>query len=131
MATHHPETPITRSIIAVHKNLGGDAFHLHGSILQRGGEPDIAGEFPMAGRCGEVWVHTKIEVKTETGEPTARQLYRLNQYWKRGYLVGIVTSAVEFGLLVLYYKRWVASGKTAPFNMTDGFSLPYKEIYDA
>lgn len=86
-----PETKITEACIAWIKDNGGDAWHVHGSPLQRQGEPDLCGEFPTA----DGWLHLKIEVKTPTGVLSKLQEYRLDKYAKRGYTVGVVTSVNE------------------------------------
>lgn len=91
------ETPITQDCIAWIKDQGGDAWHVHGSALQRSGEPDICGEIPD-GVGG--WLHLKIEVKTPTGKPSKLQEYRLAQYAKAGYVTGIVTSVDELKTVV-------------------------------
>ncbi len=87
-----PETRITEACIAWLKKNGGDGWHVHGSSLQRQGEPDICGEFPTP---SGVWLHLKIEVKTPTGVLSKLQEVRLDKYGKRGYIVGVVTSVNE------------------------------------
>lgn len=116
------ETRITREIIKYIKESRGDAFHVHGSSLQRGGEPDISGEV-WDDKLG--WIHIKVEVKTPEGEPTWRQLHRLKQYHKAGYMVGIVTSITEFRRLVTMWVLWAKLGRPR----TGLSTLPYKEIY--
>lgn len=121
MATKQ-ETKITQDLIAEIKHKNGDALHIHGSALQRGGEPDICGEIRIDG----VWRHLKIEVKTPEGEPSQRQLYRLQKYHERGYVAGIVTNITEmYALFNAYDYYWFGN---------DYFlkQLPYaKDIYDA
>lgn len=108
------ETDITQAIIAYIKQQGGDAFHVHGSSVQRAGEPDIDGALFDAKR--NVWVHLKIEVKTPIGTPTRLQIFRLQMYWSQGYLVGIVTSVNDFIKLFNAYSEWKRSGTTLAFN---------------
>lgn len=115
------ETRITQAVIAWIKEHGGDGYHVHGSSLQRGGEPDVSGEIPGEGR----WLHLKIEVKTPTGEPTKRQLHRLKKYWTAGYVVGIVTSVDELQRLLNLYTVWQRGGQTFVF----GKLFKYPEIY--
>lgn len=109
------ETPITQAVIAhIKRGYNGDAFHVHGSTLQRGGEPDITGEIKFDG----AWRHLKIEVKTLDGVPSVRQLYRLNHYHKTGYVVGIVTSPLDFeAVLSAYHDYWrgIHSLKRLPY----------------
>lgn len=116
------ETKITQDIIAHIKSLGGDAFHVHGSALQRGGEPDISGEVQV--KHTRLWRHLKVEVKTPEGEPSERQLYRLRHYHDKGYVAGVVTSIRELDeLLDAYYVYWHGSRLLLD-------KLPYaKDIY--
>jgi len=73
-------------------------------MLQRSGEPDLDGSiWSHALRC---YVHIKIEVKTPTGEPTKLQLVRLGEYFRRGYLVGVVTSPVDMELVIMAYEKY-------------------------
>lgn len=88
MSKTKDETLIVRACIAYIKSLGGDAWHVHGSALQRKGEPDLDGWLPD-GR------HLKIEVKTEYGKVSEIQKYRLDIYKKAGYTTGIVKSVEE------------------------------------
>lgn len=125
------ETAITRSIIAQIKGYyKGDAWHVHGSALQRGGEPDIDGAvklFPDYVQQG-AWTHLKLEVKTPVGEPDKRQLYRMQQYWRMGYLVGVVVDEFELHTLIQQYKKWMEQQPThVRFGESHGLKLPYAE----
>lgn len=73
--------------------VGGDGYHVHGSILQRGGEPDIDGSIPD-GKGGHI--HFKCEVKVPGQKPDPLQQHRLEQYRLRGYLAFWVVSLEEF-----------------------------------
>lgn len=86
------ETDIVQKIIAYIKLQGGDAFHVHGSIFQRKGEPDISGEIDI----WRGWRHLKIEVKRPGEAPTNLQIKRLRHYHKAGYVAGVVTSLEDF-----------------------------------
>lgn len=79
-----------------------DGFHVHGNMMQRKGEPDLDGSILW----GDEWFHLKIEVKTESGEPSQIQLIRLREYWRRGYLAGIVTSEDDIDRLVRAYGEY-------------------------
>lgn len=98
MATK-PETAIATRIIKWIKIRGGDAWSVHGSALQRTGEPDIDGWLPKN------W-HLKLEVKTKTGKPSKIQIHRLRQYHRAGYIAGVVTSVENLEVLVYLYKLW-------------------------
>jgi hypothetical protein len=99
-----PETMIVRAIIDYVKGqVGGDIHHVHGSTLQRGGEPDLDGA--VSDGIGG-YAHIKIEVKTAIGQVEARQIYRLKEYRRYGYLVGIVHSLTEFAALIQEYQDW-------------------------
>lgn len=85
------ETKITQDIIKWMKGTGGDAWHVHGSAVQRAGEPDIDGWV----KHEEEFIPCKFEVKTTEGVPTPLQLHRLAHYSYGGYCVGVVTSKLE------------------------------------
>lgn len=82
------ETKIVRDIIDWFHDQGGDAYHVHGSSVQRTGEPDIDGWVPLEDGSR---AHCKVEVKTATGTPSNIQLYRLACYRYGGYYAGVVT----------------------------------------
>lgn len=82
------ETKIVQRIIAWIKACGGDAWHVHGSILQRRGEPDIDGWLPGN-------IHLKLEVKTTQGKLSTIQKHRINRYKNAGYIAGCVTSIAD------------------------------------
>jgi hypothetical protein len=113
------ETAITRRIIQWIKKQGGDAWHVHGSLLQPAGEPDIDGWLPSE------WgnIHLKIEVKTVQGKPTPLQLVKLRKYHKAGYLVGVVTSPHGLGVLVSCWLEEIA-------RTLQGNPKSFKQIYE-
>ncbi|KKN27195.1 hypothetical protein LCGC14_0867150 [marine sediment metagenome] len=96
------EAAIVREIIKQLKKGGGDGYHVHGSALQRRGEPDIDGSYPSS---NGKWLHLKIEVKTATGAATSLQLYRLEEYRKRGYITGVVRSWIDVLALIREANR--------------------------
>lgn len=103
MAGKQPEAVIADDIIAYIKDSGGDAHKQLGNAATTGGLPDIAGEWysePL-GR----WLHLQLEVKTDTGEPSDRQLFRLDLYKKRGYVAGIVRSREDVAALIAAYEK--------------------------
>lgn len=85
--TTQPETLIVKKLQKWIKEQGGDSWKVHGSMMQRKGEPDLDGWLPSPYGC----IHLKLEVKTPTGKPSAIQLVRLRKYHKAEYLVGVVT----------------------------------------
>lgn len=99
------ETYITEDIIAWIKSYGGDAYHTHGSMFQRSGEPDITGEMPYLLNPYK-WIHVKWEVKTPTGKPSKLQLLRLDRYSKSGYSIGIVTCIEDCEALVEEFEQY-------------------------
>ena len=112
--TSKPETKITVACIQWIKDVGGDAWHVHGSAMQRAGEPDIDGVLPYsrvvkygAHEAPQYWIHLKIEVKTATGKPSELQIERLRRYSKMGYCAGIVTSVDELKALYEAYRGWI------------------------
>lgn len=107
-----------------------DGFHVHGSIYQRKGEPDIDGSvFLCAGEIYARWFYAKIEVKTPTGKPTELQLIRLREYHRRGYLVGIVTSVEDVQALIGVYERWYGTYYCALSLSTVANELSYEDKY--
>lgn len=114
MANPKPETGIVDDIVQYIKDEGGDAYKTLGSAAQRGGEPDVTGEIYVPEM--EQWLHLKLEVKTSTGAPTARQKFRVELYSKRGYCAGIVRSVDEVKKLIgEYVTAWrVAQRPTEP-----------------
>ena len=98
--TAKSETAITNAIIDWIKEQGGDGFHIHGSMYQRSGEPDIDGWIPTSNGVQ----HLKLEVKTPTGKPSKLQLVRLDRYVKACYTAGIVTNIDECKHLVYEFS---------------------------
>jgi len=90
------ETELVQKIIAYVKNSGGDAWHVHGSAVQRAGEPDIDGWMPIGPFC----IHFKVEVKIGDNQASAIQEVRLDMYRLGGYAVGVVRSVNEFQDLI-------------------------------
>lgn len=86
------ETKITKSILDWLVKVGGDGFHVHGSTLQRAGEPDIDGHYYHPSGV----VHIKYEVKIPGEEPTKLQYVRLASYKKAGYFSNWGTSLEQF-----------------------------------
>lgn len=86
------ETRLVRACIKWAKAQGGDAYHVHGSAVQRSGEPDIDGWIPRDGGH----VHFKIEAKVGSNQPSKIQLKRLRDYARGGYTTGVCYSLEEF-----------------------------------
>lgn len=101
-----PETLIQKKIQKWIKATGGDSWKVHGSGMQRVGEPDIDGWLPY--EYGHI--HLKLEVKTPTGVPSKIQVVRLRKYWKAEYLAAIVTSVQELELYVQAYTDFIGNG---------------------
>ena len=91
--TAKAETAITTACIDYIKRNTGDAWHVHGGMFQRSGEPDICGEIILADHP----VHLKIEVKTmaKASKPSKLQIHRLLKYHRYGYGAAIVRSVEE------------------------------------
>lgn len=135
--TQKAETAIVQSIIAYIKASGGDAWHVHGSAEQRGGEPDIDGWIPDYFYPERPTYHLKIEVKVPGGTLSPRQLIRLNSYFRAGYVVGVVTSKEEFIDLLNGYGAYRRQDPPEEWHVYHFIRLAnkqlaerYSEIYD-
>lgn len=106
------ETTLLRKILLEIKRLRGDGYHVHGSALQRKGEPDIDGYIIYKGER----IHLKLEVKLPGKKPTPLQIYRLREYAHAGYLVWVITSPDQ---LLPLAEAWVTMKRT-------GGTLPNK-----
>lgn len=78
----------------------GDAYHVHGSAVQRKGEPDIDGAVPFIFNGYEYVVHFKIECKVGKNEVSPIQAKRLESWNELGYTVGVARSLDEFKTIV-------------------------------
>lgn len=108
-----PETRIVNKIMVYLRTVwNGDCYHVHGSLLQRKGEPDIDGSAYVEGN----WLHLKLEVKTDNGEPSPLQVHRLKEYHKRGYVAGIVTSIEDVERLLYAYSDYFGEQSYKPFS---------------
>ncbi len=97
------ETLITNKILKWIQANNGDGFHVHGSMFQRKGEPDIDGWIYYGGS----WLKLKLEVKTAVGKPDDLQLYRLKVYSRVGYVAGIVRSVEQLQELLQLHLKWM------------------------
>lgn len=96
------ETKIVLKILDYIRHCGGDGWKVHGSELQRAGEPDLDAWIPDP-RGGHI--HMKLEVKTPTGEPSPLQVHRINTYKRAGYLAEIVTSVDDLKEAINAYTQ--------------------------
>jgi len=89
-----PETKIVHQIEKWIYEQGGEVLKLHGSAMQRKGEPDLIGGFGKDTQYAGV--HFAFEIKLPGEEPRDNQLYRL-QRWENAYFdVGWGTSLEAF-----------------------------------
>lgn len=92
----NPETKIHNKIIQYIKDLGGDAWKVHGNGMQRAGEPDIDGWLPSHLHPDGLPIHLKIEVKTPIGKPSKLQTHRIAVYKQAGYYALVAVSVDDF-----------------------------------
>lgn len=90
------ERAVVRDILAYLKANGGDGYHVHGSELQRRGEPDIDGWLPGG-------IHLKIECKVWPNKPDPLQEHRLAVYEAAGYAAGVAYSVGDVIRIVNEY----------------------------
>lgn len=88
------ESAIRTRIAEFTRKEGGNAIVFSGSIKQAGGTPDIL--TTLWGKYSGQWIHHAVEVKTDTGTPTKRQIIVLQNMGDKGYLPMIVSSVREF-----------------------------------
>lgn len=92
--TLKPETKIVKQIEKWVFDQGGEVLKLHGSVMQRSGEPDLIGGFGMDTKYAGV--HFVYEVKLPGEEPRDDQLYRLDRWGLAYFSHGWGTSLGEF-----------------------------------
>lgn len=83
-----PETKIVHQIENWVLEHGGEVLKLHGSAMQRKGEPDLIGSYML--------VPFVFEVKLPGEEPRDNQLYRLQRWRRQGFAAGWGTSLESF-----------------------------------
>jgi hypothetical protein len=89
-----PETRIVKQIERWILSEGGEVLKLHGSAMQRTGEPDLIGGFGL--KTKYAGVHFVYEVKLPDEEPRPDQLYRLERWANAYYSAGWGTSLGDF-----------------------------------
>lgn len=92
-----PETTLVQNCLAWLKAQQGDGYHVHGSAMQRAGEPDIDGWVPDL--CGG-FLHLKVEAKVGKNKPSKLQEKRLEVYGKSGYITGVIYTENQFISLI-------------------------------
>jgi hypothetical protein len=97
-----PETKLARACMKWVKSQGGNSFHVHGSSMQRAGEPDIDGAIAWG---DGTYTHFKIELKIKPNVADALQLARLQDWADQGYTTGVAYTLAEFQLLIINGKR--------------------------
>lgn len=90
------ETLVVAAIMAWVMSNGGDCWHVHGSSMQRSGEPDLDGAIFVKG----VPVHFKIEIKVDGNTTTPLQEFRLARWRSYGYVTGVAHNLDEFKELI-------------------------------
>lgn len=100
-----PETRIVNQIEAWIFEQGGEVLKLHGSAMQRSGEPDLIGGFGPE-TCYPM-VHFVYEVKLPGEKPRDDQKYRLDRWRRAGYDASWGTSLKEF----VEWIGWVAEAE--------------------
>jgi len=86
------ERQIQQAIVKAITDSGGKVYKLHGSAFSVVGAPDLIGSafgFPVA-----------LEVKRPGEKPTPKQVYELNEWARRGWLTGVVTSVQDLMNLI-------------------------------
>lgn len=89
-----PESKIVDKIEAWVFEQGGEVLKLHGSAMQRTGEPDLIGAFGP--ETAYPMVHFVYEVKMPGEEPREDQHYRLERWERAGLSASWGTSFENF-----------------------------------
>lgn len=84
----------------------GNAIVFSGSIKQAGGTPDLL--TTLWGKQSGQWIHHAVEVKTETGEPSKRQVIVLQVMGRKGYVPMIVDNVRAFHEVHKMFDRLLA-----------------------
>lgn len=92
--TQKPETKIVKQIEKWIFEQGGEVLKLHGSVMQRSGEPDLIGGFGIG--TNYAGVHFVYEVKLPDEEPRDDQIYRLDRWARAYFTAGWGTSLTDF-----------------------------------
>ena len=92
-----PETAIVDRIQEFIRQHHGEALKVHGSAMQRSGEPDLIGGFAVVGETSKyAGINFVYEVKLPNEKPRADQIYRLKRWARLGYAAGWGTSVDDF-----------------------------------
>ena len=86
--TVKPETKIVQQIEKWIFDHDGEVLKLHGSAMQRSGEPDLIGAY--------ILTPFVYEVKLPGEEPREDQLYRLKRWRRQGFAAGWGCSLEDF-----------------------------------
>lgn len=114
-----PETKIVNDIIEWIEKHDGNAFHVHGSPMQRQGEPDIIGVMPVMVHRSDinanatVFISLGFEVKQPGETAETIQFYRLTQWSKNRWCAGVVHSVEEAERLVSQFVIDMMNNKFA------------------
>lgn len=112
------ESAIRTDIVTNINRNGGWAMVVSGGTIQAGGIPDILAS--VWSKRGQLWIPYGLEVKTDRGEPSARQKEVLRIMGKKGFAVGVVTSYQQLDTLHTYYGMYHA--KYASFTTFGGYA---------
>ncbi len=91
-----PETKIVNAIQQWVNDHNGNVLKLHGSSMQRSGEPDLIGGIISIYEGTEYATHFAVEAKLPGELPRPLQVYRMNQWAKVGYWADTVYSLDDF-----------------------------------
>jgi len=98
--TPKPETRLSNKIKAHVKGGGGVVLKLHGSTMQESGQPDLMGWIAV----GDDPVHFAVELKMPGRDADELQEWRLKEWGRGDFCVGVVHSLEEFLQLVYDYQ---------------------------
>ncbi len=120
-----PETNTVNGIQTFLKDRYANVLKLHGSSMQRRGEPDLIGGIPMVampndgGRYYTINIPFAFEVKYGANVASTLQNHRLEKWAEVGFCTGVVYSVNEVALLLFAFAQLQAPAADLMFRLKE------------
>lgn len=121
-----PETNVVNGMVTWLEDRGANVLKIHGSAMQRRSEPDIIGGISLVampnngGRYYTVDVPFAFEVKHGNNTASKLQEYRLEQWARVGFCVGVVYSIDQVSEKILRFAHRKAPACDLMFRLNGG-----------